>query len=151
MFFRVKSCLQISTSQNIIFLWDYKELLKKKKKDLNNPDNHGGVITHLEPDILESEVKWALGSIIANKVSGGDLIPFELFHVLNNDAIKVLPSICQQIWQTQQGPKDKKQSVFIPIPKKINAIECSNYFSIALISHARKSCSKFSKTGFNST
>ena len=108
------------------------------KKDLHNPDNHDGVITHLEPDILECEVKWAIGSIIMNKASGGDGIPVELFQILKDDAVKVLHSICQQIWKTQQWPQNWKRSVFIPIPKKGNAKECSNYHTIALISHASK-------------
>ena len=99
--------------------------------------NHG-VITHLEPDILECEVKWALESITTNKASGGDGIPVELFHILKDDAVKVLHSVCQQIWKTQQWPQDWKRSVFIPIPKKCNAKECSNYRTIALISHASK-------------
>ena len=94
------------------------------------------MITHLEPDILECEVKWALGSITTNKASGGDEIPVELFQVLKDDAVKVLHSICQQIWKTQQWPQDWKRSVFIPIPKKDNAKECSSYCTIALISHA---------------
>ena len=106
------------------------------KKDLHDPDNHDGVITHLEPDILECEVKWALESITTNKASGGDGIPVELFQILKDDAVKVLHSICQQIWKTQQWPQDWKRSVFIPIPKKGNAKECSNYHPIALISHA---------------
>ena len=108
------------------------------KKDLHDPDNHNGVITHLEADILEFEVKWALGSITINKASGGDGIPVELFQILRDDALNVQNSICQQIWKTQQWPKDCKRSVFIPIPKKGNAKECSNYLTIALISHARK-------------
>ena len=108
------------------------------KKDFHNPDNHNGVITHLEPDILEREVKWALGSITMNKVSGGDGIPVELFQILKDDAVKVLHSICQQIWKTQQWPQGWKRAVFIPIPKKGNAKECSNYHTIALISHTGK-------------
>ena len=104
----------------------------------HDPDNHNAVITHLEPDILECEVKWALGSITSNKASGDDGIPIELFQVLKDDAVKVLHSICQQIWETQQWPQDWKRSVFIPIPKKGNAKECSNYGTIALISHASK-------------
>ena len=120
------------------------------KKDLHDPDNHNGVITHLEPDILECEVKWALGSITTNKASEGDGIPAELFQILKDDAVKVLHSICQQIWETQQGPQDWKRSVFIPIPKKGNAKECSNYHTIALISRARKVMLKFSKPGFSS-
>ena len=102
------------------------------KKDLHDPCNHDGVITHLEPDILECEVRWALGSIAMNKASGGDQILVELFQILKNDAVKVLHSVCQQ-W-----PQDWKRSVFIPIPKKGDAIECSNYRTIALISHASK-------------
>ena len=105
------------------------------KKDLNDPDNHNGVITHLEIDILECIVKWALGSITSNKASGGDGIPVELFQILKDDAVKVMHSICQQIWKTQQWPQDWKRSVFIPIPKKGNAKECSNYRTFALISH----------------
>ena len=108
------------------------------QKDLHDPDNHNGVITHLESDILACEVKWALGSITTNKVSGGDGIPGELFQILKDDAVKVLHSICQQIWKTQQWPQDWKRSVFTPIPKKGNAKECSKYHTIALISHARK-------------
>ena len=94
------------------------------------------MITHLEPDILEYEVKGALKSITKNKASGGDGIPVELFQILKDDAVKVLHSICQKIWKTQQWPQDLKRSVFIPIPKKGNAKECSNYHTIALISHA---------------
>ena len=108
------------------------------KKDLHNPDNHDGVITHLEPDILECEVKWALGSITTNKARGGDEIPLELFQILKDDAMKVLQSICRQIWKTQQWPQDWKRSVFIPIPKKGNAKECSNCCTVALKSHASK-------------
>ena len=105
------------------------------KKDLHDPDNHDGVIPHLESDILEFEVKWALESITTNKASRGDGIPVELFQILNDDAVKVLHSICQQFWKMQQWPQDWKRSVFIPIPKKSNARECPNYFTIALISH----------------
>ena len=120
------------------------------KKDLHYPVNHDGVITHLEPDILECEVKWALESITMNKASGGDGIPIELFQILKDDAVKVLHSVCQQIWKTQQWPQDWKRSVFIPIPKKgkcqfsfqsqrkANVKECSNYRTVALISHASK-------------
>ena len=108
------------------------------KKDLHDPDNHNGVITHLEPDILECKVKWALGSITMNKASGGDRIPAELLQILKDDAVKVLHSICQEIWKTQQWPQDWKRSAFIPILKKGNAKECSNYCTIALISHASK-------------
>ena len=121
------------------------EVLKKRwqeyteelyKKDLHDPDNHNGVITHLEPDILECKVQWALGSITINKASRGDGIPVELFQILKDDAVKVLHSICQQIWKTQKWPQDWKRSVFIPIPKKGNAKECSNYHTIAFISNA---------------
>ena len=108
------------------------------KKDLNDPDSHDGVITHLEPDILECKAEWALGNITTNKASRGNGIPAELFQSLKDDAVKVLYSICQQIWKTQQWPQDWKRSVFIPIPKKGNAKECSNYHTVALISHASK-------------
>ena len=112
--------------------------LELYKKALSDSDNNDGVITHLQPDILECEVKWALGSITTNKASGSDGIPAELLQILKNDAVKVLHSICQQIWKTQQWPQDWKRSVFIPIPKKGNAKACSNYRTIALISHANK-------------
>ena len=110
------------------------------QKDLHDPDNHEGVFTHthLEPDILECKVRWALGSITTNKASGGDGIPVDLFQILKDDAVKMLHSICQQIWKTQQWPQDWKRSVFIPIPNKGNAKECSNYHTIALISHTSK-------------
>ena len=111
---------------------------QNKKKKLHDPDNYDGVVTHLEADILEYKVKWALGSITKNKANGGDGIPVELFQILKNDAVKGLHSICQQIWKTQQWPQDCKRSVFIPFPKKGNAKECSNYCTIALISHASK-------------
>ena len=111
------------------------------KKDLHDQYNHDGVITHLEPDILECEVKWTLGSITMKKASGGDGIPVELFQLLKHDAVKVPHSIWQQIWKTQQWPQHEKRSVFIPFPKKVNAKEYSN----------TKYCSKFSTTGFNST
>ena len=114
---------------------EYTELYKK---DLHDPDNHDGVITHLEPDILEFEVKWALGSITTNKAGGGDGIAVELFQILKYDAVEVLHSICQQIWKSQQWPWNWKRSVFIPIPKKGNAKECSNYRTIAFISHGSK-------------
>ena len=104
------------------------------------------MITHLEPDILEREVKWTLGSITTSKASGGDGIPVELFQILKDDAVKVLHSIYQQIWKTQQWPQDWKRSVFIPIPKKSNAKECSNYCTIALISHASKIMLKILQT-----
>ena len=126
-------------------LQEYTEELYKK--DLHDPDNHDGVITHLESDILECKVKWALGSITTNKASGGDGIPVEVFQILKDDALKVLYSICQQIWKTQQWPQDRKRSVFIPIPKKGNVKECSNYCSIALISYARKVMLKILQAG----
>ena len=108
------------------------------KKDLHDQDNHNGVITDLEPDILECEVKWAIESITTNKASGGDGTPVELFQILKDDAVKVLHWICQQIWKTQQWPQDWKRSVFIPTPKKGNVKECSHYRTIALVSHASK-------------
>ena len=119
------------------------------KKDLYDPDNHDGMITHthLESDILECEVKWALWSITTNKVSGTDRIPAELFQILKDDTVKVLPSL---IWKTQQWPQDWKRSLFIPILKKDNAKECSNYLTIALISHASKVMLKILQVGFNS-
>ena len=129
--------MDLTEAEDIQKRWqEYTEELYKK--NLHDPDNHHGVITHLEPDILECEVKWALESITTNKASGGDGIPVELFQILKDDAVKVLHSICQQIWKTQQWPQDWKRSVFIPIPKKGNAKECSNYHTIALISHASK-------------
>ena len=108
------------------------------KKDLNDPDSHDGVITNLEPDILGSEIKWTLRTITMNKASGGDGIPAELYPTQKHDAVKVLHSVCQQIWKTQQWPQDWKKSVFIPIPKKGSAKECTNYHTITLISHASK-------------
>ena len=108
------------------------------RKDLYGPDDHDDVITHLEPDILECEVQWALGSITTNKASRGDGIAVELFQILKDDAVKVLYSLCQQIWKTQQWPQDWKRSVFIPVPKKGNAKEYSNYCKTALISHTSK-------------
>ena len=108
------------------------------KKDFHDPDNHNSVITHLEPGILECEVKWALGSITMNKACGGDGIPAELFQILKDDAMKELHSIFQQIWKTQQWPQDWKRSVFVPIPKKGSAKECSSYCTIVLISYASK-------------
>ena len=108
------------------------------QKRSHNPDNHDGVITHLKPDILECKVKWALRSITMNKASGGDGIPAELFQILKDDAVKVLYSICQQIWKTQPWPQDWKRSVFIPIRKKGNTKECSNFCTTGLISHASK-------------
>ena len=108
------------------------------QKSLNDPDNHDGVVTHLEPDILECKVKWAIGSSTPNKASGGDEIPTELFLILKGNAVKVLHSVCWQIWKTQQWPKDWKRSVFLLIQKMGNDKECSNYHTTALISHASK-------------
>ena len=117
----------------------WQEYTEVYKKGLRDPENHNGVVTHLGTDILECEVKWALGSITRNKASVGDGIPTELFKMLKDDAVKVLTSICQQIWKTQQWPQDWKRSVFIPIPKKGNAKEGSNYHTFALIfSHTSK-------------
>ena len=115
-----------------------KSTQKSYTKKIFNSDNHDGVITHLEPDILECEVKWDLRSITMNKASGGDEIPVELLQILKVDTVKVLHSICQQMWKTQEWPQDWKRSVFIPIPKKDNAKECSNYCTIALISDTSK-------------
>ena len=141
--------MDLTEAEDIKKRWqEYTEELYKK--DLHDPDNHDGVITHLEPDILECEDKWALGSITMNKARGGDGIPVELFQILKDDAMKVLTSICQQIWKTQQWPQDWKRSVFIPIPKKGNAKECSNYLTVSLISHANKVMLKFSKPAFSS-
>ena len=131
-----RNSMDLTEAEDIKKWQEYTEELYKK--DLHDPDNHDGVITHLEPGILECEVKWALGSITMNKASGGDGIPVELFQILKDGAVKVLHSICQQIWKTQQWPQDWKRSVFIPIPKKGNAKECSNYRTIALISHDSK-------------
>ena len=127
----------LTEAEDIKKRWqEYTEELYKKV--LHDSDSHDGVITHLEPDILECKVKWALGSITANKASGGDGIPVELFQILKHDAVKVLHSVCQQTWKTQQWPQDWKKSGFIPIPKKGNAKECSNYCTVVLISHASK-------------
>ena len=127
--------VDLTEAEDIKKRWqEYTEELNKK--DTNDPDTHDGVITHVELDILECEVKWALERITMNKASGGDGIPIELFQILKDDAVKVLHSICQQIWKTQQGPQDWKRSVFIPILKKGNAKECSDYHTIALISNA---------------
>ena len=124
--------MDLTEAEDIKKRWqEYTDLYKK---DLHDPDNHNGVITHLEPDILEHEVKWALGGITMNKARGGDRIPVELFQILRDDAVKVLHSRCQQIWKTQQWPQDWKRSVFIPIPNKGNAKQCSDYHTISLIS-----------------
>ena len=121
------------------------------RKELHNQDNHDDVITHLEPDILECEVKWALESITTNKASGGDGIPVELYQILKDDAVKVLQSVYQQIWKTQQWPRDWKRSVFILIPKKGSVKECSNYCTIALFSYACKVTLKILQQGFSCT
>ena len=127
-----RNAMDLTEAKDIKKRWqEYTEELYKN--DLHDPDNHDCMITHLEPDILECEVKWAFGSITMNKASGGDGIPVELFQILKDGAVKVLHSICQQIWRTQQWPKDWERSIFITIPKKGNAKECSNYLTIALI------------------
>ena len=129
--------MDLTEAEDIKKRWkEYTEELYKK--DLTDPDNHDDVIINLVPDILEFEVKWALGSITMHKASGGNGIPVELFQILKYDTVKVLNSICQQIWKPQQWPQDWKRSVFIPTPKKGNAKECSNYCTFALISHASK-------------
>ena len=129
--------MDLTEAEDIKKRWqEYTEELYKK--DIHDPDNHDGVITHLEPEILECKVKCALGSIAMNKASGGDGIPVEVFQILKYDTVTVLHSICRQIWKTQQWPQDWKRSVFNPIPKEGNAKECSNYHTIALISHASK-------------
>ena len=131
--------MDLTEAEEIKKRWqEYTEELYKK--GLNDPDNHNSMITHLEPDILECEVKWALESITTNKASGGDGIPAKLFLILKDNVVKVLYSICQQMWKTQQWPQDWKRSIFIPIPKKGNGKECSNYRTTALmqLSHASK-------------
>ena len=132
---KTRNGTDLTETEDIKKRWqEYTEELYKK--DLHDQDNHEGMIipTHLELDILECEVRWALGSITTNKASGGDGIPVELLQIIKDDAVKVLHSICQQIWKTQQWPQDWKRSVFIPIPKKGNVKECSNYRTIAFIS-----------------
>ena len=129
--------MDLTEAEDIKKRWqEYTEELYKKA--FHNQHNHDDVITNLEPDILECEVKWALGSITMNKASGGDGVPVELFQILKDDAVKALHAICQQIWKTQQWPQDWKRSVFTPIPKKGNAKECSNYYTVAVNSHASK-------------
>ena len=139
------------TEEEDIKKWRQEYTEELYKKGIYDPDNHNGVITHLEPDILECEVKWVLGRITMNKASGGDGIPVELFQILKDDAVKVLHSICQHIWKTQQWLQDWKRSVFIPIPKKGNTKECSNYRTIHSSHMLVKKYSKFSKPGFSST
>ena len=132
-----KNGMYLTEAEDIKKRWqEYTEELYKK--DLHDPGNHNGVITHLEADILECEVKWALGSITMNKASGGDGIPIELFQILKNDAVESVELSMPTIWKTQQWSQDWKRSVFIPIPKKGNAKECSNYHTIVLISHTSK-------------
>ena len=132
-----RNARDLTEAEDIKKRWqEYTEELYKK--DLHDPDNHNGVITHLELDILECEVKWGLGSSTTIKASRGDEIPVELFQILKDDAVKVLHSICQQMWKTLQWPQDWKRSVFIPIPKIGNPKECSNYHIVALISHTNK-------------
>ena len=129
--------MDLTDAEDIKKRWqEYTEELYKK--DLHDPYNHNGVIIHLEPDILECKVKWALGRITKNKASRGDQIPAELFQIIKDDAVKVLHSINQQIWKTQQWPQDWKRSVFFPIPQKGNVKECSSHHTIALISHTHK-------------
>ena len=141
--------MDLTESEDIKKRWQkYTELYKK---DLHDPDNHDGMTSHLRLGFLECEVKWALGSITTSKASGGDGIPVDIFQTLKDDAVKVLHSICQQIWKTQQWSQDWKWSVFIPIPKKGNAKECSNYCTLHSSHTPAKKCSKFSKLSFNST
>ena len=129
--------MDLTEAEDIKKRWqEYTEELYKE--DLHDPDNHNGMITHLEPDIVECKVKWALGSITTDKASGSDRIPVELFYILNDDALKELHSICQQIWKPQQWPQDWKRSDFIPVSKKGNSKECSDYCTIAFISHTSK-------------
>ena len=131
-----KNCMDLTEAEDIKKRWqEYTELYRK---GLHEPDNHDGVITHIEPDMLECEVKWALGSITMNKARGAGGSPGELFQILKDDAVTVLHSVCQQMWKTQEWPQGWKRSVFIPIPKKSNARECSNYCPTVLISHASK-------------
>ena len=137
--------MDLTETEDIKKRWqEYTEELYKK--DLHDPYDHNGVIAHLESDILEQEVNCALGSITMNKASGGNGIPVELFQILKNDVVKVLHSICQQIWKTQQWPQEWKRSVFIPVPNKGNAKGCTNDYTIALIAYS----SKFFKLDFSS-
>ena len=138
--------MDLTEAEDIKKRWQ--EYTEFYEKDLHDTDNHNGVIIHLEPDILECEVKWALRSITTNKTSDDDGIPVELFQILKDDAVKVLHSICQQIWKAQQWPQDWKRSVFIPILKKGNVKECSNYHTVALISHTSKVMLKIFQTRF---
>ena len=128
--------MDLTETEDIKKRWQ--KLTELYKRDLNDPENQDDVIIHLEPDILECEVELTIGNTTKNKDNGGDGIPVELFQILKDDAVKVLHSVCQQIWKTQQWPQDWKRSVFILITRKSNAKECSNYLTIALISHANK-------------
>ena len=121
------------------------------RKDLNDSDNHDDVISHLQPDILECELKWALGSITMNKANGGDGIPVEIFQILKDDAVQAVHPVCWLIWKTEQQPQNRKMSIFIPISKKDSTKECSDYQTITLTSYARSVCSKSFKLGFSST
>ena len=144
-----RNCMDLTEAEDIKKRrQEYTEELYKK--DLRDPDNHNGVINHLEPDILECEIKWTLGSIMTSIATGDDEIPVELFQVLK-DAVKVLHSICQQTWKTQQWPQDWKRSVFIPILKKGSAKKCQNYHPVVFISMLSRLCSKYFKLGFSST
>ena len=137
--------MDLTEADDIKKRWqEYTEQLHKK--DHHDSDNHDGMITYPEPDILECKVKWALRSIIKKKASGNDGVPVELFQILKDNAVNMLQSICQQIWKTQQGPQDRKRSVFIPVPRRGNAKECSNYHTIVLISHASKVMLKILQT-----
>ena len=145
---RDRNGMDITEAEDIKKRWqEYTE--EQYKNILYNPDSHDAVITHRETDILEWEVAWALGSITRKKDSGGDGIPVELFQILKDDALKVLHSVCPQIWKTQQWPQDWKRSVFIPIPKKGNVKECSNYCTILLISHTSQVMLKILQPGFS--
>ena len=142
--------MDLTEAEEIKKRWQqYKEELYKK--GLYDPNNHNGVITHLETDILECEVKWALGSITMNKTSGGDVIPVELFQILKDDGVKGLHSICQQIWKTQQWPQDWKRSVLIPMPKKVMPKNAQTTAQLHSSHTLVNSCSKFSKPGFSNT
>ena len=141
--------MDVTEAEDIKKRWqEYTEELYKR--DLHDPDNHHGVIIQLEPDILECEVKWALESITTNKAGGGDEIPVELFQILKDDAVKVLHSICQHIWETQQWPQDSKRSVFTPVPKKGKPKNSQTTAQLHSSHTLAKQCSKFSKQDFNS-
>ena len=144
-----RNCVDLTEAEDIKKRWqEYTELYKKQ---LHDPDNHDGVITHLEPDILECEVKWALGSITTNNASRGDGIPVELFQILKDDAVKLLHSICQQIWKTQQWPQDRKRLVFVQSQRKATPQNAQTTAQLHSSHTLAKLCSKFSKPGFNST